>query len=79
MMLSWLHSKMHMQCAIMYAALALVVIVLLPPVMSVPLPSAATEQESPPSAQTPSKSTKKKPNPLPATDETVKVSSTLKN
>ena len=64
---------MHMQCY-MFAALALL---LLDPVISVPLPSATTEQE-PPLALSPSKSSKKISNPPPATDETVKVSSTLK-
>ena len=80
MMLSWLHSKTHMRCAIMYyAALVLVVSALITPAMSVPIPSAAaTEQEVPPSQPAP-KSSKKKVNPPPATDnsETIKVSSKL--
>ena len=76
-MLSWLHSKMHTQCAITYAALTLVVIALIVLAMCVPIPSAATEQKLP-STQPSPKLTKKKPNPSPATDETIKVSSTLK-
>ena len=82
MLLSWIPSKMHVNCAIItYAALAMVTVLLITPAMSAPLPSAATEQVSPPSSAQPSspKSSKKKGNVAPpATDETVKVSSKLK-
>jgi hypothetical protein len=82
MMLSRLHSnkKMNVKGAIItYAALAMVAVLLIVPVTSAPLPvpSAATVQESPPSQAASPKSSKKKANlnPAPATDETVKVSS----